>query len=282
MIISLILIPLLTRGLGCGDVYAQFDPSNPPEPQMYYKLTTSASPSNAGYTSGDGDYLEGEEIWISTSARENWTFLYWVLNGVKYTEEQSFTYTMGKEKVDFIAYYAFNPNDPAEPSLNLKNRLYLTSSPEGCCSFNLTSGEKHDSDNYVYVEAFANQGYEFNGWYEKGILVSKDIGFNYYMTGSDNITLVAHFVYNPVNPDDPSSSGNDPIHLYGDANDDGVIDVADITVIAAYILGNNPIPFSFMNGDIDRDKAITVSDITSTASIILNNAKHEQELEMDE
>ncbi|MDO5446905.1 MAG: dockerin type I domain-containing protein [Prevotellaceae bacterium] len=57
--------------------------------------------------------------------------------------------------------------------------------------------------------------------------------------------------------------------LLGDANDDGTVDVADITTIASYILGGNPSPFNFDNADVDADNLITVSDITATASIIL-------------
>lgn len=59
----------------------------------------------------------------------------------------------------------------------------------------------------------------------------------------------------------------------GDADDDGVVTVADITTIAAYILGKNPEKFNFNNADVDDDGEITVSDITGTAGIILTNAK---------
>lgn len=55
----------------------------------------------------------------------------------------------------------------------------------------------------------------------------------------------------------------------GDANTDGTIDVADITAIASYILGNTPIPFNTSNADVDNDGDITVADITATAGIIL-------------
>lgn len=57
--------------------------------------------------------------------------------------------------------------------------------------------------------------------------------------------------------------------LLGDANKDGVVDVADITAIAAYILGFSPSPFSMTNADVDSDGAITIADITGTAGIIL-------------
>ena len=60
--------------------------------------------------------------------------------------------------------------------------------------------------------------------------------------------------------------------LKGDANDDGVIDVADITAIAAYILGaeaSEASAFNIDNADVNDDKVIDVADITATATIIL-------------
>ena len=56
----------------------------------------------------------------------------------------------------------------------------------------------------------------------------------------------------------------------GDANQDGVIDVADITAIAAYILGTKGSSFSETNADVNQDGTIDVADITATASIILD------------
>ena len=62
-----------------------------------------------------------------------------------------------------------------------------------------------------------------------------------------------------------------PAGLKGDANDDTVVDVADITTIAAYILGT-PVPvFNLDNADVNSDGSIDVSDITGVAGIILGN-----------
>lgn len=59
--------------------------------------------------------------------------------------------------------------------------------------------------------------------------------------------------------------------LLGDANNDGVVDVADITVIASKILGNNPENFNAENADVNKDGKIDVADITATAGIILGS-----------
>ena len=55
----------------------------------------------------------------------------------------------------------------------------------------------------------------------------------------------------------------------GDANNDAVVDVADITAIAAYILGENPVNFNQKNADVNNDEVIDVADITAAAGIIL-------------
>ena len=60
-----------------------------------------------------------------------------------------------------------------------------------------------------------------------------------------------------------------PEGMAGDANNDGNVDVADITTIAAFILGTSPEPFNKDNADVDGDGVITVADITKTAAIIL-------------
>lgn len=269
------LLGLLLLLICCQMVTAQsgYDPTNPPEPYMRYKLTTAVEPSNAGYSSGDGRYMEGQQANINTSARQNYTFQYWTLNGEKYSEESSFTYTMGSGKAEFVAHYAFTPSDPAEPSLNLKNRLYLTSVPEGCCSFNLTSGAKWFPDSYVYVQAYPSQGYEFMGWYEKGVKISDVASFNYFMTGVDNVTLEARFEYNPTNPDDPFSEGNDPTFLYGDVDRDKIVDVTDAVILNGHYINGTTDELQFTIADVNRDGVIDISDVVEAIQIYLNTKK---------
>ena len=58
-------------------------------------------------------------------------------------------------------------------------------------------------------------------------------------------------------------------NVKGDANCDGSVDVADISAIAAHILGFTPEPFNLYSADINSDGTIDISDITATASVIL-------------
>ena len=55
----------------------------------------------------------------------------------------------------------------------------------------------------------------------------------------------------------------------GDANDDGAVNVQDVTTIINYILGNNPSPFNFDNANVNGDAEVTVLDVTAIINIIL-------------
>ena len=59
-------------------------------------------------------------------------------------------------------------------------------------------------------------------------------------------------------------------YLMGDVNDDGLVDVGDVTALINRILGNNPTPFNEINGDINEDGIYDVSDVTGIINIILN------------
>ena len=204
-----------------------YNPSNPPEPSARYKIIVSASP-NYGYTSGTGWFDTGSQTWISTSSYSpDYVFKYWTKNGAKYTESSSFYYTVETENVNFVAVYTYEPQSPAEPDGITSYRLYLKSNINGSCSFNRTSGEKIKSGSSVYVSAYPNAGYKFKGWYIDDDKQSDSRDFYYQMSEKD-ITLTAHFEYDPENPDDPQSAAGQPITTkiraknytreYGEAN----------------------------------------------------------------
>lgn len=80
-----------------------------------------------------------------------------------------------------------------------------------------------------------------------------------------------------INADDVTAQLEVKSYLLGDPNNDGSIDVVDITMIANHILGNNPENFIFEAADVDVDGTVDVNDIISIANIILygssSNAK---------
>ena len=275
LIIATLLIPIFDcAGLNVwhSEVSAQYNPSNPSEPYSKYKLTVASDPADYGYVSGEGKYMEGTSVYISTSARAtDFQFKYWTKNGDWYSDNTSFYYTMTPERVDFVAHYEYVPVNPSEPALILKNRLYLQSSPDGCCSFNRTSGEKFLVDNYVSVTAYPNQGYVFQGWYESGVKVSDSQSFNYLMQGSKDVTLTARFSYNPSSPGEPASEGgNIQDKKEGDIDENTVINVTDAVILLNHFIAGTTSELDSSVADVNKDGSVNVSDAVAIIQTYLN------------
>lgn len=200
---------LLLVGSGqLGATTPDFDPPAPPEPYLRYKVNVEAE---YGYTSGSGEYFEDEEVQIRTSSsNSNYYFKYWLKDGKEYTNDQEFTYKMEAKNVKFVAVFGYDPLPPDEPVTSNPYRLYLNTNKEGSCSFNRTSGEKTEAGQEVWLQAYASQGFRFEGWYEGDSLVSEEAGFNFLMPEA-HTTLTAHFVYDPDAPGEPQNPGQDDV-----------------------------------------------------------------------
>ena len=245
---------------------AQYNPDNPPEPSLKLPVTVDCEPAGVAWTSGEGSYQQGESVWINSSSQSSsYYFLYWTMNGKKLENTESgFNFTMGAEKVHLVAHYAFQPEDPLEPTLQERHRLYVKSQPEGCCSFNITNGEKVNEGFSQYISTYPKDGFKFEGWYEGASLISSYDGFYYEMPNKD-VTLIAKFKYSPTNPDEPNGNPDNPQDDIqnqgkGDTNGDNKITVADaVATVNAYLSGNiQAYPLGIY--DVNSDGAITIAD----------------------
>lgn len=283
-----ILVGLLLLLTGSMQAQGDFNPVDPQEPQVpvfKYALTTSVSPAAAGSASGAGSYAPGTTRTISTSANSGYTFSHWTLNGERIDAARSFSYTTIEGQMDFVAVYTqnpFTPVNPSEPSMSVKSRLFLTSDPEGICTFNRTSGDYANADAYVTVNVTnVNQGYEFTGWYENGVKLT-DVRSFQYLTGYSDATLVAHFrelppePFIPNNPSEPSTPDDgQEVDIQtlktGDANGDGSVDVTDaVAVINAYLSGNND-SINVGVADVNHDGLIDITDAVAIINLYLNS-----------
>lgn len=271
-LIALTLAVLTTAGVWADD----YNPPNPPDPLTRYRVTVTTEPAEAGYTSGGGLYYSGQAVRLSTSARTNYTFLYWKQDGNRLADgnSQYYNYTMGTEKTTFTAVYAYEPPNPAEPVAPNDYRLYLENNADDCCTFNLTSGLRHEADSYVRVAAVnVSPGFEFQGWFANGQKVSSALSFNYLMPAND-VTLIARFVYNPVSPADPASSGSQQSvdnGRLGDLNGDAVTNVSDAVQLVNHYLNNTTGELPASVADVNRDGQINVADAVEIVNRYLNN-----------
>lgn len=262
-----------------------YNPNNPADPYMKYRITASVTPEGSGTVSGIGKYAVGTQVTMNTSAKStDYVFKHWEKNGVKYSEQKSFKYTMTAENVDFVAVYSYEPHEdvvvydptnPADPNVVEKPEvthtyftLNLVASPEGACSFNISSGLSVEQDTYVKLEAYGNQNYDFVGWYKNGTKVSSTEAFNYLMT-SDATLTAKYKVYNPQNPDDPSLNIENTTVRRGDVNRDGEININDAMMVVDYSLGRLP-KINKIVSDMNGDGKISVIDAVLIIDKCLN------------
>ncbi|MBO5591601.1 MAG: dockerin type I repeat-containing protein [Prevotella sp.] len=222
-----ILCSLLLLITGNMQAQSDFNPDDPAEPQtpvFYYRLTATCEPDIAGYASGSGNYAPGQQAMVSTSARSGFTFSHWTLNGERINDPANFSYTTVAGPMAFVAHYDLAPVDPAEPTMDVKSRLYLNSEPEGICTFNLTSGAFVSSGTGTTVSIIGKDSwYEFTGWYDGETKISDSPSFTFVPTYSD-VTLTAHFIELPFTPSDP----NEPNPSDGNTNVSGNVRLPNV------------------------------------------------------
>lgn len=263
-ILSILLLALAALTANAQD---DFDPVLPGEPNAHYKVTVDISDANAGTVYGAGSYTTGEKItisktdaWFSQDADVFYMFKHWTLNGVKYSTDSSFDYTVGIENAYFIAVYeAVSPED-------VTSRVYVNVSPSDASDYHTTSGLRFFEGDYAYIYCEEKEGFEFEGWYEGNRLVSSDKYFN-YLVGVNDVTLTARFAYNPNIPGEPDGSQNDVDNsTNGDVNNDGTVDVQDVVACVNVVLTDS----GNKHADVNKDDVIDVQDVVSLVNIILN------------
>ena len=265
-------------------VKAQYNPEDPPEPNLKFQLTVKVQPQEASYsTSGSGTYIPGTQVNVRSSARQNWVFRYWMANGtqIEGQEAQQFTYTMPMESVELVAVYEYvepekppyNPQDPSEPvTIPDKYSLNIVAVPALAASSTSGSGS-YTAGSTVWVGARANTNYSFEGWYDKdGQKLSSNSSYGYTMP-DEATTLTARFVYTPGSPGDPMGGGQDDVQnhvLRGDVNQDGVVDIADAVMLVNYVVGKYTGPALSMDAsDANRDGQIDIADAVRIVNLVV-------------
>ena len=253
------------------------DPTNPPEPAVKYRLTVSAEPVGSATTSGSGQYEEGTKVTVKATAKTNYKFKHWKVDGVQISQTKtSFTVTMPANDVSYVAVYEYvepqdqeyNPTNPAEPQVTEeKYALYLKADPAGSCTFNRTSGTKEKEGTKLTVKATPATGYVFQGWYDElNTLLSSTASFSYTMPG-EATTLTARMVYSPGNPGEPSGSQDDVDNdiMPGDVNGDDQLTDTDREMMVQYLMGNEPMGFNCVAADYDSNGQVDLGDAVAIA-----------------
>ena len=117
----------------------------------------------------------------------------------------------------------------------------------------VTGAGTYDYGTSVTVTATANEFYVFVNWTEGDVEVSTDASYTFTIT--EDHDLVANFIL-------PG--------LLGDANNDHVVNVADVQAVVSYLYGYYLPTFNFINADANEDGVIDIGDIQAILMIIQN------------
>ncbi len=172
-------------------------------------LTVVADPPEGGSVSGGGSYVAGKSVSLRASANNGFQFVNWMLNGEVVSTTAAFTYTKGDADETLVAHFVYNPGNPGEPAEPVKlSRLTLVADPVDGGS--VSGGGDFAKDTQVSVIATASTGFQFVNWTRDGEEISVERNFTYTKGDADEI-LVAHFIYQPGNPGEPSEPDIKPI-----------------------------------------------------------------------
>ena len=172
-------------------------------------LETSSENEEMGTVSGSNGFIvPGTQVTIVATPKQGYRFLGWYAGESLVSEEASHTFAMGNDDLNYVAKFTYASYS-------------LTVQPESAAKGSVSdSSGAYDYKQAVAVEAFANPGYAFSGWYEGSDLVSESNPYQFDMPYNP-LTLTAKFSTNSYdlslsneNPDLGSVSGEGN-YLYG-------------------------------------------------------------------
>lgn len=191
------------------------------QPYATSTITLNYDPPSAGQQfslTGGGLYAVGATVTIKASTYSNWTFQNWTRknDGAVMSTSTSFTYETTVDDVEFVAHYKFTPgSNPAEPSqTKASHRVYFSANPSAAGSFNKTSGFSVREDENYSISAYTSTNYQFQNWTRNGEVVSSSSTYSGKM-GTEDVTLVANYIFNPSSPSNPGAGTQQRFTLYG-------------------------------------------------------------------
>ena len=143
----------------------------------FFTISTSSSPSNAGNTSGGGQYASGTQITLSAAANSGWTFSHWSENSSSVSTSPTYSFIVDADR-DLVANFV----DDSENS-------YLISAVPNPVNAGTIYGTGTYADGIgASLVADAVNGWAFLNWIENGIIVSTDNPYQFVVSSNRNLT----------------------------------------------------------------------------------------------
>ena len=131
-------------------------------------------------------------------------------------------------------------------------------------------------------EAWNDDWTAFNGNYRYGptatttittgtsyVTAKRNNNYSYYFTGDGSDYIFTFDSNNLTFRIEVAEQQS--ILLLGDVDDDGEVNILDVTKLIDYLIGGEINPFSFTNADVNRDLSVNIADVTQLIDILLQN-----------
>lgn len=181
-----------------------YNPSNPGDPNPFYKLQLEVSPEESGIISNNSTYLSaGQRYYCSVSSNLGYKFKHWMMGDSVVSENKSFYFTMPSENVILIAYFDwddnYSPNNPGDPFIDgYVHNVNIYSSPSSGGYFSMNNFKMNEGAT-AKVYAYPYNYFKFVSWEHNGVVVSTSNPLDITM-GTTDLAYVANFEYDPESP----------------------------------------------------------------------------------
>ena len=178
------------------------------------RLTIAYDPSTVDKES-TSEYKEGTIVHLEAGNHSNFTFVNWTNSaGDEVSRERKMQYTVTAADETLTARYRFTPGSPGEPSeTKPRHWVHFSAEPEAAASFSQSKSFQVSEGSWFSISAYNNNNYVLKNWTQNGEVVGTANGYGATM-GTEDIRLVAHYVYQPPSPADPSTDKNHHFALY--------------------------------------------------------------------
>lgn len=174
--------------------YTGYNPESPGDPFIdgyKHNVTLYATPSVGGYFNSASFVLtEGEVSRIYAYPKNGYRFESWMQGNKVVSTDNPLTIRMGTQDVEYKAVFAYNPENPADPSANFFNKETGEVVIDNFSSGNLNSALSHaiGGDYRSEVKSIT----------VVGVLSPSDFGFAYWFANCEVIDLSRTTGYNEV------------------------------------------------------------------------------------
>ena len=146
---------------------------------VYYTISVSANPENAGTVTGGGSYENGASCTVTATPNQRFVFVNWTEDGVEVSTEQSYTFTVTSDR-SLVANFGMP-------------MIEITASVDPQEAATVSGAGTYNYGDVVTLTLDRNEDWAFRNWTEDGIVVSEEMTYPFVAT--ENRDLVAHFDY---------------------------------------------------------------------------------------